>query len=165
MSEPLLLRIAGLCLGITEVPGRGSNPVIMRWAKDIGAPAFVDDAVAWCAVTMNRWVMACLYPLSGAGYDLLRAKSFETWGQALAAPALGAVLVFSRPEGAHVGLYLGETTTHFRVRGGNQGDAVSDIWILKTRLTATRWPPGVTLPTTGPILLAANGEPASSNEA
>jgi uncharacterized protein (TIGR02594 family) len=163
-AEPLLLRVAKVTLGLLEVVGPGSNPVLLRWAKDIAAPAYTDDDTPWCAVAMNRWAQACGYPLSGAGYELLRAKSFATWGEFIV-PTLGAVLVFSRPEGAHVGLYVGERADAFYVLGGNQGNRVSYAWLEKGRLMASRWPSGVTQPDPRPVLLAHNGEPLSRNEA
>jgi uncharacterized protein (TIGR02594 family) len=167
MTEPLLLRIARLCVGVLEVPGPGDNPIIMKWAKDIKAPGFTGDSVPWCAVGMNRWCMAAGYPLSGTGWDLLRARSFEKWGVPLSEPALGAMLVFQRPEGGHVGLYIGERADSYRIIGANQGDAVSEIWILKSRLVPNgiRWPLTVPIPLTGPILLANDGRPVSTNEA
>jgi len=164
--EPIWLSVARAFLGLAELPGPQSNPVILRWAKDIGAPAWYDnDDKAWCAVFVSRLLLACHLPPVGAGYDLLRARSFESWGRALAAPAPGAVLVFSRPEGAHVGLYLGERADAYRVLGGNQGNAVSETWIAKGRLTAIRWPDGVPLPLDGPVTLRADGARVSSNEA
>ena len=167
MIEPLLLRVARLCVGVTEAPGPASNPVIMQWAKDIGAPmpVFTSDSVAWCVVAANRWLMACGYPLSGTGYDLLRARSFAAWGVPLTTPALGAVLVFHRPAGAHVGLYIGEREDAYYVLGANQGDAVSYMWIAKDRLVAVRWPAGVPLPELRAISLASAGGPVSLNEA
>jgi uncharacterized protein (TIGR02594 family) len=166
MTEPLLLRVARLCIGLVEAPGAGNSPVIMQWARDLGVGAiYPADSVPWCAVFLNRICMAAGYPLAGRSYDLLRAKSFEAWGEAIAAPALGAVLVFSRPEGAHVGLYLGETDDAYRVLGGNQANAVNEIWIAKSRLRAIRWPSGLALPTGGRVLLKSDGRPVSNNEA
>jgi uncharacterized protein (TIGR02594 family) len=164
MTEPLLLRVAKLCLGLTEIPGPSSNPVILRWAQDIGAPAFTNDDTAWCAVAMNRWAQTCDYPLSGTSYELLRAKSFAAWGIPIH-PTLGAVLVFSRPEGFHVGLYLGEREGAYYVLGGNQSNSVNCAWIAKNRLYASRWPSQVSLPTHHPVHLAATGQPLSTNEA
>ena len=167
MPEPLLLSVARLCEGLAEIPGPQSNPVIVRWAKDIGAPAYTDDSVAWCAVAQNRWVMTCGWPMSAArgSYDLLRAKSFETWGQKLEAPALGCVMVFKRPEGAHVGIYVGERIDAYRVLGGNTSNAVAEAWLAKDRLTAIRWPHGLALPLLRHVFLADNGQPVSTNEA
>jgi uncharacterized protein (TIGR02594 family) len=166
MREPIWLSVARSFIGLKEVPGAASNPVILQWANDINAPAWYDDdSDPWCAVFVNRILLACQLPMSGRGFDLLRAKSFETWGEALPAPALGAILVFSRPEGAHVGLYLGERHDAYRVLGGNQSNAVGETWIAKTRLTAIRWPSSVPLPVGGRIHLKADGSPLSTNEA
>lgn len=164
--EPLWLSVARAFEGLTEIPGPQSNPVILRWARDIGVPAyFNDDDIAWCAVYANRLAMALQFPLSGTGYQLLRARSFVTWGQPLPAPALGAWMVFNRPEGAHVGLYLGERPDAYRVHGGNTSNAVGATWIAKSRLIAVRWPTGVPLPTAGRLLLGDDGQQRSGDEA
>lgn len=163
---PIWLSVGRAFMGLSEIPGPQSNPLILRWAKDIGAPAWYNnDSQAWCAVWANRIFMACQMAMSGKGYDLLRARSFETWGQPMREPSLGAVLVFNRPEGAHVGFYLGERDDAYFVLGGNQGNAVSETYIQKHRLSAIRWPAGVALPTTGPVVLIADGGPVSRNEA
>ncbi len=165
--EPLWLSIARAFLGLSEIPGPQSNPVILRWARDLGAPKwYEDDDQAWCAVFLNRVLMACQLPLSGTGFDLLRATSFRAYGRSMLDPVLGSILTFSRPEGAHVGLYLGERTDAYRILGGNQGNAVSETWIQKNRLTSIRWPLNVSIPPPAPpILLAADGSPVSKNEA
>lgn len=163
--EPLWLSVARMSEGIAEIPGPASTPVILRWARDIGAPTYFDnDDIAWCAVYGNRLAMAMQWPLSGTGYDLLRARSFTTWGIPLPIPALGAWMVFSRPEGAHVGLYLGETATDYRVFGGNTANAVAAAWIKKPRLIATRWPKGVPLPALQRVWLNHDGQPVSVDE-
>jgi cell wall-associated NlpC family hydrolase len=51
---------------------------------------------------------------------------------------LGDVLVFSRDGGGHVGIYVGEDAKTYRVLGGNQGDKVSIVPILKTRCVGIR---------------------------
>lgn len=165
--EPIWLSVARMFIGVTEVPGAASNPAILHWAKDIQAPAFVNDGVPWCAVFLNRLCLACHLPLAAAAvsYDLLRAKSFATWGVPLPQPALGCVLVFQRPEGGHVGLYVGERSDAYYVLGGNQGDAVSYTWIAKDRLVGVRWPAGVQLPAVQPVMVANSGAPISTNEA
>jgi uncharacterized protein (TIGR02594 family) len=164
--EPLWLSVARAFQGIAEIPGPASTPTILRWGRDIGAPSFfANDDIAWCAVFANRLALALQLPLAGRGFDLLRARSFATWGVPLAAPALGAWMVFSRPEGAHVGLYLGERADAYFVLGGNTADKVWTAWIKKERLIATRWPTGVPLPRLARVWLASNGEPVSTNEA
>ena len=54
--------------------------------------------------------------------------------------ASGAVLVFSRGSGGHVGFAMGHDDTHFYVLGGNQSDAVTIARIAKSRLLGARWP-------------------------
>lgn len=163
---PSWLSVARAFVGLREISGPQSSPVILRWVKDTGAPAWYDnDDKPWCALFINRILLACSLPMAGSGFALLRAKSFEAWGRALAAPAIGAVLVFTRDGGGHVGLYLGENQHAYKVLGGNQGNSVSETWIVKERLSAIRWPDGVPLPLGGRILLASNGEPMSGNEA
>lgn len=166
MKEPLWLSVARLTLGVKEIPGVKSELLIMRWAADIGVPSwFNNDDQAWCAVWVNRICLAMQWALSGKSFDLLRARTFETWGQKLTEPALGAVLVFNRPEGAHVGFYVGERADAYRVLGGNQSNAVSETWIAKNRLVAIRWPNGVPLPSSGRVMLNDAGSPLSTNEA
>ena len=143
MTTPIWLSVARMTLGIREVPGAANNPLLMQWAKDIGAPEWYDnDGLPWCSVYLNRLMLACQLPLSGKGFELLRASSFMAWGSPLVLPSFGCVMTFRRPEGNHVGLYIGENVTHYRILGGNQGNAVSETWIAKERLTAMRWPTG-----------------------
>jgi uncharacterized protein (TIGR02594 family) len=163
---PKWLEIATRYLGVQEVVGPGSNPTILRWAKQLGGwikSFFVDDDIAWCALFVN----ACLDEAGFKGTNSLAARSFATWGLELAEPALGAVVVFSRKGGGHVGFYLGERKSDgaIRVRGGNQSNQVSDTWLPKSRLLTYRWPVDATLPTTGHVWLSATGGPLSVNEA
>lgn len=164
--EPLWLSVARMAHALAEIPGRLSNPVVLQWARDIGAPDWYDnDDKPWCALFLNRVLKACQLPMAGTGFDLLRARSFAVWGQRLDAPALGSILVFTRPEGAHVGFYLGEHAAAFRVYGGNQANQVGEAWIARDRLQAIRWPADHPLPVSAPVRLAADGRSMSGNEA
>ena len=55
-------------------------------------------------------------------------------------PVPGAVLIFERGSGGHVGFAVGQDDTHFFVLGGNQSDAVTIARIAKSRLLGARWP-------------------------
>lgn len=55
-------------------------------------------------------------------------------------PIPGAVLIFERGSGGHVGFAIGQDDTHFHVLGGNQSDAVTIARIAKSRLLGARWP-------------------------
>lgn len=155
---------AELLIGLKEQPGAGSNPVIAKWIADLKAP-ISDDDEAWCALFANRLLSAFAFPTSGTGYDLVRAASFKGYGVDLTEPAYGAILVFVRPGGAHVGFYVGESPTAYRVRGGNQSNSVSDTWIEKARCVAVRWPPNWPRPMGGRVELSSLGQPLSTNEA
>ena len=147
MTEaPLWHRVAEAQLGVREIPGVRSNPRILEWAKKVGGRlgiGYTSDETPWCGLFV-AWCMtaAGLIPPPIA----VRAKAWASWGEPLDAPGLGAVLVFERPGGGHVGLYAGETSAAYRVLGGNQGDAVSFAWIAKARCVAVRWPTGVPRP-------------------
>jgi uncharacterized protein (TIGR02594 family) len=104
-----------------------------------------------------------------AGKDVpskpLWALNWAKWGQDGGQPELGDVLVFVRPGGGHVGLYVGEDGIAYHVLGGNQSDAVSIARINKDRLYACRAYFAVGKPANvRPVLLGANGS-VSANEA
>lgn len=162
---PLWLVHALAYRGQREVPGAGSNPVILRWAVGFGGwikSFFTDDDTPWCALFVNE----CLKEAGLSGTNSLAASSFQTWGQPLSQPTLGAIMTFVRPGGHHVGFYLGERKDGaLRIFGGNQNNEVDAIWMPVERLTSVRWPSTELLPSTGRVALATTGEPMSSNEA
>jgi len=51
---------------------------------------------------------------------------------------LGDILVYWRPKGHHVGMYIAESVGTFLTLGGNQGNAYSAVEIEKSRLLAAR---------------------------
>lgn len=113
------------------------------------------------------FVARCLHAADLAPAPIaVRASSWAPWGANLRPDRLasGAVLVFRRPGGGHVGFYVGEDSRCYRVLGGNQGDAVSVAWIEKSRCIARRWPTGE--PVIGrPVLFRDLGGPISRDEA
>lgn len=170
MIEPTWLQVARRYDGVAEIPGEKSNPIILKMARSIGAPAWYhNDDQPWCAVAMNAWLLEDHRPIAtgsrGDYFDRLRALTFKEYGQGIVRPTLGAIGVFGRPEGAHVGMYLGEFRDLFYIYGGNQRNKVCATWIRRDRLKAWRLPPGVPIPELTPILLSHTGEPVSVNEA
>lgn len=158
--------VAKSLIGTKEFAGAANNATIMGWAKRLGARVlgivYAGDHVPWCGLFVAHCVAeAGLTPAPIA----VRASSWETWGSNLRADRLapGAVLVFKRPGGGHVGFYVGEDATAYHVLGGNQGNAVSITRIEKARCVARRWPAGV--PVEGaPVWIKGNGK-LSTNEA
>lgn len=135
---PRWLDIAHTKVGVREAPGSKNNPEIITWIRDdLGFDWYVKDETPWCAGFVN-W---CLKQAGESVTNSLMARSFVNYGNKIR-PTKGAILVFRRgkaPSG-HVGFYVGETKTHFRVLGGNQGDSVSIKLYPKDELLACRWP-------------------------
>lgn len=142
--------------GTVEVPGKGSNPTILAWAKEAGLEhTYTADSVPWCGL----W-MAVVAQRAGKWTPRrpLWALSWAVWGDDGGQPELGDVLVFVRPGGGHVGLYVGEDPAAYHVLGGNQSDAVSIARVAKPRLRACRaWFRHKAPANVRPIILASNG--------
>ena len=77
----------------------------------------------------------------------LWARAWARFGAPLAEPKPGCVMVFAREGGGgHVALYEGEDATTYRVRGGNQSDAVNVTSMPKSAFLAAVWPETVASP-------------------
>jgi len=150
-------------VGTKETPGSASNPVIVDFWKLAKLAGIKDDSTPWCAGFVNAMLERSLI----RGTRSAAARSFEHWGTGLHEPALGCIVVLSRPPSSwqgHVGFYAGETETQVRILGGNQGDSVSFALFNKSRVLGYRWPIEVDLPRTGKIILNSTGtEPEPSD--
>lgn len=165
--EPAWLVEARRLLGVQEIAGPKSSSTIIGWAKSLGgwvARYFTGDDIPWCGLFVAH-VLASALPEELLPANPLSARAWATFGRALGSPSPGAVLVFSRTGGGHVGLYVGETAKAYRVLGGNQSNRVSLTWIAKDRLLSMRWPLTGTAPNGQPVPLQADGSPLSTNEA
>lgn len=141
---PRLLREFIKVYGTEEDTSAGSNPTILRWAKEVGlSRVYRNDATAWCGLAMA-------YVALQAGWEPplnpLSARHWQEWGRAVrGAPMLGDVIIFWRERETgwkgHVAQYVGEDTEAFHVIGGNQNDRVSiRRWPRKNFLEARRCP-------------------------
>lgn len=162
MSDPRWLKIARSYVGVREFPGPKHNPTIIGWLRKLKS-WIKDDETPWCGT-----FVAAVMQEAGLPYprEFPRAKAWADYGSRLQTHVLapGAILVFVRDGGGHVGFYVGEDSANYHVLGGNQGNAVSVTKISKSRLLASRWPKGE--PVIGkPVLLAMDGRPVSRNEA
>lgn len=160
MSEPSWLKIARSYDGLKEIPGPRHNQTIIRWLGKLRA-WWSDDETPWCGVFVAHCMQKCRLPFPKL---YMRAKAWSDYGSLLRRDrlALGAILVFDRAGGGHVGFYVGEDAGFYYVLGGNQSNAVNVMKLGKSRLVASRWPKGE--PVIGkPVYL--NGGSVSTNEA
>ena len=160
MSEPSWLKIARSYDGLKEIPGPRHNQTIIRWLGKLRA-WWNDDETPWCGVFVAHCMQESWLPFPKF---YMRAKAWSDYGSLLRRDRLapGAILVFDRAGGGHVGFYVGEDAGFYYVLGGNQSNAVNVMKLGKSRLVASRWPKGE--PVIGkPVYL--NGGVVSTNEA
>jgi len=171
VPQPVWFAEAQRLSGLREVPGRGSNPTILRWARDLASRAgawiaqvYRDDATPWCGLFAAHCLGATL-PDEPLPANPLSALAWSGFGKAIPAGTLGAVCVFRRKGGGHVGFYAGEDETAIHVLGGNQRDRVGLARVAKTRLVGFRWPVTAPAPAPGGVRRLAGHAPLSANEA
>ncbi len=166
-STPAWLLAARARLGTREIVGPTHNNKLIAFlntASKWNGVIWKDDEMPWC----GGFVAACLVSVGVEPVKIAaRAKSWASWGSRLRPERLapGAVLVFDRPGGGHVGFYVGEDASAYHVLGGNQGNAITVTRIAKSRLTASRWPSGVPVVGGAVKMATTAGVPFSSNEA
>lgn len=161
MSNAPWVDVAMKYLGQKEVPGKGNNNVIVNFFKRIKRGGIKADSVPWCAA----FVGACL---EEAGYVSTRfesAKSYLDWGTPITNPVYGAVVVFSRDGGGHVGFCVGyDQRRRLLVLGGNQSDMVSIAPFESSRVVGFRIPKNLGY-TLAAIPIVQNSDNTSVNEA
>jgi len=146
--------------GLREIPGPKHNPKIIGWLRDLNA-WWSEDETPWCGTFVAHCIKEAGLPVPKFWF---RAKGWADYGSLLRPDRLapGAILVFDRQGGGHVGFYVGEDAGHYFVLGGNQANGVNVMKLGKSRLVASRWPKGVPV-TGGPVRMA--GGRVSTNEA
>lgn len=105
---------------------KGSNPKVVAYYADAGAPEVKDDAVAWCAA----FVGAMIKRAGGKPTGSLAARSYLDWGEAVGREDAreGDVVVFRRGNSTwqgHVAFLVKDNGATLSVLGGNQRDSVS----------------------------------------
>ena len=162
MADPAWLTVARRYEGVREISGAQHSTVIAGWLDRLRA-WWKDDETPWCGVYVAACIQAANLPLPRYW---MRARDWLNWGQPLPGPAHGCVVVFERGSAGHVGFVIGQTSTgHLMVLGGNQGNAVSRAAFERSRVLGYRWPSGVPLPISAPLVVMNASGPVSSNEA
>ena len=156
--------------GMREVPGPGVNAALRdMWAGLPGGPWFWkhygedDSKLPWC----GAFAALCM---KKAGVTLPKryssALGWLEWGSPLHTPTEGAVAVFKRAGGGHVGFVVGQDQYgRLLVLGGNQNDSVSVAPFDSGRIVGYRWPPGVPRPAVFTLPTMAHSGAVSRNEA
>jgi uncharacterized protein (TIGR02594 family) len=125
---PTLLEVWESRLGIAEVAGPQSNPVILEWCKAVGWESIKDDETAWCATSMNAACIEAGLPMTPHP-NRPAARSFLMWGKEVAPVevAPGDVVVWPRGNSAWQGhvncvkeVRRKGNKTEVRCIGGNQ---------------------------------------------
>ena len=137
MTEPVWLTEARKLIGVREIKGQKHHPEIVQMWKDIKRGGIKDDETPWCAA----FVGAMLERVGVKSTRFESAKSYLDWGQLLALPVVGCIVVFTREGGGHVGFVVGrDAEGNLLVLGGNQGDEVNIRSFPVSRVTGYRWP-------------------------
>jgi len=158
-------------LGIKEIPGAKSNPVILDMAAGLGISSiYKNDDVSWCALFINHILRITGKPPLDYGkdkYNLLRAKYLVNWGAPVphGDEMLGDIAIFNREGGGHVAIIIAETGSTFIVLGGNQSNSVSFTEISKTRLASCRRYYSIAAPTSVKKYIMDSSGKLSTNEA
>lgn len=136
-KAPKVIVEAYKLIGTKEVVGKDNNPKILAWADALDLEKqYTNDDIPWCGLFV---AYVCFKADKEVVKNPLWARNWLNWGTKQEIAKLGDILVFSRgATSGHVGYYVGEDKTRYFVLGGNQGDSVSVVPILKSRLLGIR---------------------------
>lgn len=151
VSEPNWLKIARREEGVREISGPQHEVRILEYlavCTNTSEALRAKDETAWCSA-FACWVM------EEAGFESPRTAWARTWYDArwgneedIGNPRVGALAVFSRGEGGHVGFFLEDLGSKVKILGGNQGNRVKVSTYPKSgvmsgtryELLGYRWP-------------------------
>lgn len=153
---------AGRRMGLDEVR---DNAALRAFLASDGRALGDPKVLPWCG-DFAQTCMALTLPGEPMVANPYWAANWGRFGVPLATPAPGAVLVFTRAGGGHVGFYAGERRRDgaLLVRGGNQSNAVTEAFLAASRLGAVRWPRTYPLPPAGRVHVRDDGRPLSTQE-
>lgn len=159
-GEPSWVAEARTHMGKAEVPGKHHSAFVLGLWKALGRP-YTDDETPWCGGFVAYCLRAAM-PMIALPKIPERALAWNEWGKTCG-PAIGAIAVFGRTGGGHVGFAVGQRSDAIYVLGGNQANAVNIMPIAKSRLVGFRWPGSLPSPPSG--LPTMSGGTVSRNEA
>jgi uncharacterized protein (TIGR02594 family) len=149
-----ILEAAGEYLGLQEWPGAKHNPKIVQMFADSGHAWVQDDETPWCAAFVGSVLGSLGLPHTRS----LAARSYADYGSPVepqgAVPGDVVVLWRNSPQAAtgHVGFFVRYEGDKVILRGGNQGNKVTDAGYPLSRIVAVRRPDGKVAGPTRPAL-------------
>lgn len=142
------------------------NATLRQWLRSDGKTLGDPNALPWCGDYVETAIKKSLPNETFAG-NLAKnpywARNWLEFGVATA-PVYGAVVIFERGSGGHVGFLVGEDATDYYVLGGNQSNTVNVSRISKTRCLGTRWPKTHANPNRSLPRLSPTNVPKTTNE-
>jgi len=142
LPDPAWLAKSKEFIGLKEIPGPKHNPIILKWAAEIGKGFIKDDETAWCATFAGAMLQECGLRLPS---NPLSARSYMELPMKLVNPAVGALAIFWRGsiggwEG-HIGFIAGKDKHgNLMIISGNHNNAVTCSPYNTDRLLGYRWP-------------------------
>lgn len=150
--------------GLHEVNDKAK---LSAWLRSDGKFLGDPQKLPWCGDFVETAIKNSLKtePFKGAlAQNPYYARNWAEFGvQTL--PVYGAIVVFVREGGGHVGFLVGEDSTRWYVFGGNQGNTVSIVAMAKSRAIAFRWPSTFANPKQALPKMKPGDFPFSTNEA
>lgn len=131
MINEQLLAWARTYIGLSEVEGDASHPIILDMAKHLGVPHYVSDEQQWCGLFMANVADAVGAEVPSS---FLLASSWRSVGRPVYRRLPGDVVILD----SHVGLYTGEDDKHVWLLGGNQANQVREYFYDKARIVEVR---------------------------
>lgn len=154
-------------MGLHELKNRTSLWAWLRSDKgSVGDPS----KLPWCADLVETAIKLTLpsEPFPGrVGINPYYSLNWLEFGQKLNTPCYGAIAIFVRPGGGHIGFLVGidPVRKRYRVRGGNQSNAINDCWVDISRCRGLRWPATYNGPKSSLPVMNSKGAVISTNEA
>lgn len=135
-----ILEVAARHMGVEEWPGARHNPAIQAMFAAIGHNPNEPDETPWCAAFVGAVLAELGLPHTGR----LNARSYLDWGVPVemrdVRPGDVCILWRGQPQGwqGHVGFVVRFDADRVILRGGNQGNKVSDAPYTLSRVLGFR---------------------------
>jgi uncharacterized protein (TIGR02594 family) len=139
---------------------------LTAWLKSDGQRLGDTEKMPWCGDYVETAIKNSLpeEPFTGAvGKNPYWARNWLKFGHPCTA-RYGAIIIFSRGNGGHVGFVVGEDDDDYYVLGGNQSNMVNISRISKDRYLGCTWPASYPFEFRQLPRMTANNIPKTTNE-